>query len=456
MVETVLGEVAELFPGPYIHIGGDEADKSDWQECSRCRQVMKENNLANVDELHRHFVRRLNAVVTGLGRTMIGWDDILEGGRTQASTVTVWRGDDNVSAALRGGHNVIVTPPEFYFDYYQSTSVDEPLAIHGITTLRDSYEFELVPGAVPDSARRQVLGAQGTLWTEYVTTESHAEYMCLPRMCALAEQVWSNPERKSWASFIARLRPHFQRFDVLGVNASRSVYNVYTHYAVQTDRSLRVSLHCDGDNHAIRYTLDGSAPGPGSAEFGTDLLLDQSTCIRACAQDRSSQALFGDTRLQFEHHKAIGCPVTFAHPPEQIWPGDPERVVVDGVLASLGFFLHRDWAGFAGQDLDAVIDLQMPMYIGEAGVGFDVAYHRRLYPPTGIEVELSNDGSKWVSVARLDDSDIDAERGRVVASFPDQEARYVRVRARNEQQVFSHECAGPAPVSLYVDEIVIR
>ncbi len=453
MIADVLGEVAGLFPGPYLHIGGDEADKSQWRTNEKCRKIMQDNGLSDVSDLHRYFVRRVDRIVSDLGKKAIAWDDVLDGGGVEKLAVVAWRGVEKATQAARDGHDVIVSPGVFYFDCYQSAAMDEPLAIHGLSTLREIYEFDVMPDGLDAAQRKQVLGAQGALWTEYIATESHAEYMLLPRMCALAEQVWSHPVGRSWSHFCRRLRGQFQRFDCMGINASRSVYTVYATVELMGDQVLCATLHCDGDNHDVRYTLDGSRPTPDSPVYRAPIVCSEPTSLRASAEDRSSGRLYGDTLLTLAPHKALGCKVRFAYEPETDWGNDAARVVVNGVIARDRFFLHREWAGFHGRDMDAVVDLGRNTDIGEVGVGFDVSRHRRLHPPGGVEVMTSQDGEIWSPAAT---ATVPQDHHELRIDFEKRSARFVRVICRNDTKLFSHESRALAPVSIYVDEIVVR
>lgn len=456
MIADVIGEIAALFPGPYIHIGGDEVDVRQWRESDKCRAYMAARGLDDTRALQRDFVERVTAIVADLGRTAIGWDDVLEGDPAESMTITTWRGEEHVDDAVRSGHRVIVTPGAFYFDYYQSTSNDEPLAIHGVNTLRDVYEFEFVPGDFDQEQRKRVLGAQACAWTEYMATAEQVEYMCFPRMCALAERVWSRESQLSWPAFVRRLRRHFPRLDALGVNASRSVYNVHATAMHADNGSLRIALHSDADDSEIRFSLDGTAPDQSASRYVEPIEVREPTVVRAVNFDRANGCGYGDTVMQAIPHKALGCAVEFANEPERLWPGDPARAVVDGIAARASFFRHGEWAGFNGEDMDATIDLGDVTEIQEAAIGFDAAVHRRLHWPTGLEVRVSVCGADWRTVARLGAEHIDADAGELKADFETCAARFVRVIASNDTRIFSHEAGADVPVSLYVDEIVIR
>lgn len=217
-LEDVLTEVMELFPSRYIHIGGDEAPKDRWKESPLAQEVIHRERLADEAELQSWFIRRIERFLAQHGRRLIGWDEILEGGLAPDATVMSWRGVDGGIEAARQGHDVIMTPTSHvYFDYYQGDPASEPLAIGGFTPLEKVYAFEPVPTELTPTEARHVLGAQGNVWTEYMKTSDHVEYMVLPRMIALSEVLWSPRDARSWDSFLARLRPQLARLNAIGV-----------------------------------------------------------------------------------------------------------------------------------------------------------------------------------------------------------------------------------------------
>ena len=214
----MLAEVNELFPGKYIHIGGDEVPKDNWKKCARCQARMKQEGLKNEHELQSYFVRRIEKILNAQGRTLIGWSEIREGGLAQNAVVMDWIG--GAVEAAGAGHDVIMSPTGFcYLDYYQSTNhATEPKAIGGYLPLSKVYSFEPIPAKLDPQDQSHILGGQGNLWTEYVPNLKHAQYMLFPRLCALAEVTWSPQASRNWEDFMRRLPAQFQRFDQLGVN----------------------------------------------------------------------------------------------------------------------------------------------------------------------------------------------------------------------------------------------
>ena len=204
-LENVLTEVMELFPSEYIHVGGDEAGKSAWKTCQKCQKRMKDEHLANVDELQSYLIHRIEKFLNNHGRRLLGWDEILQGGIAPNATVMSWRGEEGGIAAVTSGHHAIMTPGAYcYLDSYQDAPYSQPEAIGGYLPLKKVYAYDPVPASLTAEQAKLVYGVQGNLWVEYIPTPEHVEYMIYPRMLALAEVAWSAPERKSWPDFHTR------------------------------------------------------------------------------------------------------------------------------------------------------------------------------------------------------------------------------------------------------------
>ena len=219
-LETVLTEVAEIFPGPYIHIGGDECPKENWKEHDLDQQRIAAEGLHDEHELQSYFIKRIEGILNGLGKRLIGWDEILEGGLAPGAIVQSWRGMDGGIAAANAGHEVIMSPTSHaYFDYYQSEDKEnEPLAIGGFLSLEKVYGFEPVPYNIDPDKQKYILGGQGNVWTEYISTPEKVEYMAMPRMSAMAEVLWSQAKDRDYESFTSRMEWQYKRLDRMKVN----------------------------------------------------------------------------------------------------------------------------------------------------------------------------------------------------------------------------------------------
>jgi hexosaminidase len=217
-LENVLAEVLDLFPGEFIHVGGDECPKLRWESCPRCQAAIQRENLKDEHELQSYVIRRIEKFLNAHQRRLIGWDEILEGGLAPNATVMSWRGTEGGIAAATAGHDVVMSPESTcYFDHYQAQDWEtEPPAIGGFTPLETVYAFDPVAG-VPDDKAGHVLGGQGNTWTEYIPTEAQLEYMVYPRAAALAEALWLPPRQRDYDDFTRRLPGHLQRLDRLGI-----------------------------------------------------------------------------------------------------------------------------------------------------------------------------------------------------------------------------------------------
>ncbi|MDF3128475.1 beta-N-acetylhexosaminidase [Kiritimatiellaeota bacterium B1221] len=219
-MQNILEEVMDLFPGEYIHIGGDECVKDQWIESADAQAKMKSLGLANEEEMQRWFLQQMKDTIEARGRRLIGWEEIMEGGLAEGATVVSWRSMEKGIEAAQAGHDVVMAPQSHvYFDYYQCEDTEkEPLAIHGVTTLEKVYRYNPIPPELPASAHSHILGGQCQLWTEYMPNPSHVEYMLFPRLFAFAQTVWSPEGHEPYADFRERINPHLQRLMQASVN----------------------------------------------------------------------------------------------------------------------------------------------------------------------------------------------------------------------------------------------
>ena len=223
-LQDVLNEVIELFPGEYIHIGGDEAPKTRWEKCPKCQKIIKDKNLKNEHELQSYFIRQMDAFLTSKGKKLIGWDEILEGGLSPNAAVMSWRGYEGGIEAAKQGHYVVMSPGSHcYFDHYQGRGKDEPLAIGGFTPLEKVYEFNPIPSSLNANEAIYILGAQANLWTEYIANFDKLLYMTYPRAIALSQVLW-NEKKQPFETFQkVLLENHFPLLDKMEVNYSKTI-----------------------------------------------------------------------------------------------------------------------------------------------------------------------------------------------------------------------------------------
>ncbi len=222
-LENILSEVMDLFPGKYIHIGGDECLKDRWKVCPKCQKRIADEKLKDESELQSYFITRIEKYVNSKGKQIIGWDEILEGGLAPNAALMSWRGTEGGIAAAQQKHFVVMTPGKpCYFDHYQSKDkTKEPLAIGGFNPLAAVYAYNPTPQALLEDESKYIMGAQGNVWTEYITDFAKVQYMSMPRMAALSEVLWTLPEKKNYKDFLMRLKIHTKTLDKMGVNYSK-------------------------------------------------------------------------------------------------------------------------------------------------------------------------------------------------------------------------------------------
>lgn len=262
-LDKVFTEVAMLFPNPYIHVGGDECYHGYWEKDPGCLALMKKENLKNSHELQSYFIKRLEKILKAKNKKLLGWDEILEGGLAPEATVMSWRGMQGGIDAAKLGHDVVMSPTTFaYIDYMQGDPAME-FPIYASLTLRKIYSFEPVPEGVD---AKYILGGQANLWTEKVPTLRHAFYMTYPRAFALAESVWSPKSAKNWDQFTGKVEEHFKRFDYLGWNISRSLYDAVA-TVKKTGEKLTCELKTEMPGAEIHYTLDNTFPDAFTPQY---------------------------------------------------------------------------------------------------------------------------------------------------------------------------------------------
>jgi len=274
-LQDVLGEVIALFPGPYVHVGSDEVDKEPWRKSPEAQAIIAREGLKNEDELQSFFARRMERFITGRGKRMIGWDEILQGGLAPRTIVMSWRGESGGVEAVRQKHPAIMSPTDYcYFDYNQGDAHREPTSIGGYIPLDKAYAYEPVPAELAPEERALILGAQANLWTEYIATPEYAEYMLFPRLLAFAEAAWSPAAARDYSDFLRRLPYQLGRLDQQDVRyripEPAGLHDVYT----TTLERATVELAPFVPGAQMFYTLDGSEPSETSAQYRTPLQIE--------------------------------------------------------------------------------------------------------------------------------------------------------------------------------------
>ena len=460
-LKDILDEVVGLFPGKYIHIGGDEVDKTEWKRCPKCQARMKAEGLKDENELQSWFVRRVESFLNEKGRTLIGWDEILEGGLAPRAAVMSWRGTEGGIAAAKAGHDVVMTPTSHcYFDYYQGIAAAEPLAIGGFLPLSKVYSFEPVPDVLTEDEAARVAGGQANLWTEYVPVPGHAEYMLLPRAAALAEAVWSAKGARDWPDFCRRLEGLMAHYDAAGLNYARSAFQV--RMGARTDASVKkiiATLDTEIPGLDIRYTTDGTAPLPTSKRCAKPLTFKKTTELRAAAFKNGLPVSPGPSSERFIFHAASGRTPVLETPASPKYAAGGAGALTDGLLGSKNIADGR-WLGFEGGDMGAVIDLGRSRAVRKIAARSLQNINSWVFLPVSVEFAVSPDGRAFEVVSTVA-NDVSPRASDIIvkefaAAVSARKARFVRVRARSIGTIPEWHYAAGDKAWLFVDEIVVE
>ena len=463
-LENVLGEVMELFPSEYIHIGGDECPKTRWEKCPVCQAKIRELGIKG-DEKHAaeyylqsYVTARIEKFLNEHGRRIIGWDEILEGELAPNATVMSWRGSEGGIAAAKMGHDAIMTPTtHFYFDYYQSRDVEnEPFGIGGYLPVEKVYSYEPVPDSLAQELGDHILGIQANLWTEYVLSPEHLEYMLLPRMAALSEVQWCDKGRREWDRFAGAL-PHFvDLYTRMGYNYSPVVFGVHAEVNGNPEKQcVEVSLSTLGDA-PIYYTLDGMDPTAESPRYTAPVEIREGCTLKAVA-------IRGEVRSRvlervFTDNKAMGHSVVMRTQPLEKYRFGAPATLVDGVESYFSY-ANGDWTGWFGDPMDVVIDMSGASY-SEVRLGTLVSKSEDIFPPLTLVASTSDDGETFTEVGRIEipmetAADPDTLKDYTV-TFPETSARYLRVEAQTVNPIPEWHGARGRKGFLFVDEICVN
>lgn len=288
--------------------------KTSWKQCEDCQALIRKENLKDEFELHAYFIQQVEKIAEGLGRKLIGWDEVLEGGLPLKATVMSWRGEAGGIKAAQLGNNVIMTPNTYcYLDYYQENPEFAPLAIGGFISLEQVYDYEPIPEALTAEEAKHIIGIQGNIWGEYVATIEKFEYMAFPRLLAIAEVAWSQPGNKNRELFISHLKKEFSFFQKRNVNTCREYFRPRIQGGWDSEKGMyAVTLETICPDADIRYTLDGSEPTVESDIYEGPVYLTENTCVKAVVTDKDNQILEAPTVKNFLVNKATGCTYTLS------------------------------------------------------------------------------------------------------------------------------------------------
>ncbi|MBK6752760.1 MAG: family 20 glycosylhydrolase [Flavobacteriales bacterium] len=450
-LENVLDEVIGLFPSPYIHIGGDECPKERWHECPHCQALMQQEGLKDEHELQSYFIRRIEKFVNSKGRKIIGWDEILEGGLAPNAAVMSWRGTEGGIASAKAGHYAVMSPGSHcYFDHYQGDPANEPLAIGGYTPLQKTYSYEPIPAELNAEESKYILGAQGNVWTEYILTEDHLEYMAVPRALALSEVLWSPAASRNEADFLRRLKAEFPALERLRINAAQSMFDPVLHLAPGANPGeVMVSMECPCEGQP--FVLD--ARSLEGVPYTGPIIAKNNLTIRALCKDIHGNEQGRMVSRRILYSKATARNITLDRAPSEKYADGGAFTLVNGITAGARRVNH-EWLGWRGGEVTITVDLDSAQDLRFLGLGALNEPSSWIHPPEAIEISTSLDG---LTFEKQGDAPMKKGEGRrEVAVVKPCKARYVRYIVHAWKAIPVGQPGAGEPAWLFLDEVIIN
>ena len=452
-LQDILDEVLELFPSKYIHLGGDEARKTHWEECPLCQTRMKAESLENTEELQGYFMARVARYVQNKGREVIGWDELTNARIPEGSIILGWQGYGQ--AALKAaelGHRFIMTPARIlYLIRYQGPQWFEPITYFGNNTLKDVYDYEPVQKDWTPQAASLLMGVQACMWTEFCNSPADVDYLLFPRLSALAEVAWTKPARKNWASYLKAMDHFNEHLAVKGIVYARSMYNIQQTVTPKEGR-LQVELDCIRPDVQVRYTMDGSVPTAQSPLYTKPLMLTEAKTIKA-ATFAGNEQLGQMLELPVIWNKATAKPVKSA--------GTGDLYMLTNGIRGSQKYTDLEWCSWMKSDtVTFTLDLKKPELVNKLTLGSITNYGMAVHKPAEIEVWISGDDKEYRKVGECSYTKNEIFREGVFREdIPFEigtEARYVRVVAHGAGDCpFTHVRPGQE-ARIYFDEIIIE
>lgn len=439
-LKDVLDEVMEIFPSQVIHIGGDECPKVNWEKCPKCKAIMTENNLKTSHELQSFFIRDIEKHVNAKGRTIIGWDEILEGGLAPNAQVMSWQGMEGGIAAAKLKHQVVMTPTSYcYFDYYQSGHPSEPLAIGGYLPLEKVYQFDPVKG-LEDPYKQYILGGQANLWTEYLPTIQAVEYNTFPRLVAMAEVLW-NKSKIPYSDFVEALSNYYLpqlRND--GVRFSTSFL----------DPKLEIRPYKTGVSYGLIKPVDDVVFSVNN-EVVTGINIDRTDQVQEHRYLVHSN--IGDQELRvcdytFTSHLALGKKILFDTKPHEKYNHNGSLGLTDGVVGKKPW-KGNEWLGFNNDTIQFTLDLEELTSFGTIQIETLNDPGSWIYRPERYVIQLSSNGKKFKTVAKA------KMNGDLIQLKKKMKARYVKVTIYNKELIPQGQTGAGFTPWTFINEIIL-
>lgn len=437
LFKDIMDEVCDLFPGKYIHLGGDECVKDRWKACPKCQKKIRELGLkdgsrySKEDYLQSWFMGEVASFVQSKGKRVIGWDEILEGVPMDDSVIMSWRGTEGGITAARMGHDVVMTPTsDMYFDQSQTLASQlEEIPVGGFINVMKVYSYEPLPASLTPEQQKHILGCQANVWCEYMPEERIRQYQILPRLAALSEVQWTMPERKNYKDFLKRLPKMLSIYDHYGYNYAKHIFDVACSYSVNVEKgSLEVSLSTLG-NDPIYYTLDGTSPQTKKA-----MLYDDSPIVISSPSElkvsvlRNGKFTKEETLFKLDCNKATFKKVNISTTLNIMQAHLPHEILTDGIIGSLRCDDYR-WMSCTGR-MSLVLDLGKSESFSRIGWVALNSKSENILVPQNVKIQISEDGKQYCTILDIEKNhEIKAEQSveRISEEVGAQTARYIKM-----------------------------
>ena len=437
LFKDIMDEVCDLFPGKYIHLGGDECVKDRWKACPKCQRKIRELGLKDVgryskeDYLQSWFMGEVASYVQSKGKRVIGWDEILEGVPMDDSVIMSWRGTEGGITAARMGHDVVMTPTsDMYFDQSQTLASQlEEIPVGGFINVMKVYSYEPLPASLTPEQQKHILGCQANVWCEYMPEERIRQYQILPRLAALSEVQWTMPERKNYKDFLKRLPKMLSIYDHYGYNYAKHIFDVACSYSVNVEKgSLEVSLSTLG-NDPIYYTLDGTSPQTKKAMLYDDIpIVISSPSELKVSVLRNGKFTKEETLFKLDCNKATFKKVNISTTLNIMQAHLPHEILTDGIVGSLRCDDYR-WMSCTGR-MSLVLDLGKSESFSRIGWVALNSKSENILVPQNVKIQISEDGKQYCTILDIEKNhEIKAEQSveRISEEVGAQTARYIKM-----------------------------
>ncbi len=447
-LENILDEVIKLFPGKYIHIGGDEVPKDRWKESKSCQALIKKLGLKDEEGLQSYFIKRISKFLNSKGKQVIGWDEILQGGLAPNTIVESWQGMQGAIKAANLGHYVICSPAAY--TYFNSSTED--------LNLRVAYSFNPIPKDLPIDERKYILGGEASLWSEHAP-QDRVDYQLFPRLLALSEVLWTDPKDKNYDAFHARVEKAYNDLTALGINYGPETKAIsFTTSYNKAKKEFKVVIIPGQKVLTIRYTKNGKEPDSVSQVYKKPIIIDSTINLKIAAF-HDDHFVGKKINLSFDFNKELNSRITILNKYDERYRAGGPDALVDGIRGTNNF--HDGlWQGYDGENFEGIIDLGKVEKISKVIPRFMLDSNSWIFLPVKVEISLSKDSIHYFDEKTILNN-VPQKNSEIIlkdfkAEFKNQKARYIKVKAISIKKCPPWHPGAGQNAWLFIDEIEVE